>query len=141
MSLAALAVAGSALAAPLQASASPSTVPAPHITVHPTSVMVNQSVTVVGSGFAPKASVTLSECSKKTWIVPEYPCATGNQVTVRTNSAGGFRTVMKATLCPSIPVPPTALGIVEVCYIGELQPTGVDTIALVGAARITVSAP
>ena len=68
--------------------------------VKPNNVMVNTSVQVKGTGFAHKASVTLRECGRTFWIVPEEPCNTGNEVTVQTNARGSFTTSMKAEVCP-----------------------------------------
>ena len=50
--------------------------------VKPKDVMVTQSVRVKGMGFARRAAVTLRECGRTFWIVPEEPCNTGNEVTV-----------------------------------------------------------
>ena len=52
--------------------------------VKPKDVMVTQSVQVKGMGFARRAAVTLRECGRTFWIVPEEPCNTGNEVTVHT---------------------------------------------------------
>jgi hypothetical protein len=110
----------------------------PHITASPTHVMVNSPVRLVGTGFTPATTITLRECSAKTWVVPASPCLTTNEVTVTTNSAGGFRTHMKAGICPvATPGPITE----RTCYIGEPRPSGIDTITLVGAAKIVVSWP
>jgi hypothetical protein len=114
------------------------TTTAPHITARPTDVMVNSPVALHGTGFPPAATLRLQECSMKNWIVPENPCLTANSVTVTTNSRGGFTTAMKALICPAI-TPPVATQ--RTCYIGVPKPSGVDTVTLVGAARIVVSWP
>jgi hypothetical protein len=111
---------------------------APHITARPTDVMVNSPVALHGTGFPPAATLRLQECSLKNWIVPEDPCLTTNSVTVTTNSRGGFTTTMKALICPAV-TPPVLTR--RTCYIGVPRPSGIDTITLVGAARIVVSWP
>ena len=111
----------------------------PHIAANPTHVMVNSPVALRGSGFPPDTRITLAECSATAWVVPFSPCLTSNTVTVRTDSAGSFRTHMTARICPAVSpgVTPTQ----RTCYIGEPVPQGVDTISLVGAAKIVVSWP
>ena len=65
---------------------------------------------------------------------------TTNAITVTTDALGGFTTPFKVQLCPRTtpPVPPVTE---ETCYIGEPHPRGIDTVALIGAAKITVSYP
>lgn len=125
---------GAALLAPAAyGSATP-----PHISAHPTNVMVNQTVTLYGSGFAPNATLTLAECSATHWVVNQNPCLSDNQVAVTTSRTGSFLTTMKAGICPgTATTPPTQ----RTCYIGAPKPSGLDTIRLVGAARIVVSWP
>jgi hypothetical protein len=115
----------------------------PKIVLDPTSAMVNTTVKVRGKGFAPNASITLAECSKTAWSLPEAPCVDGNQVTVTTNANGKFHAKMTAKLCPVGPtvVTPGTPVTQETCYIGQLTPTGIDTLALVGAAPIQISWP
>jgi hypothetical protein len=111
----------------------------PHITARPTDVMVNSTVSLRGSGFPPGTTLTLAECSTKQWIVPSSLCLTTNTVTVHTNSTGGFKSRMVAEICP--PHPPVTPPTQRTCYIGEPVPSGIDTITLVGAAKIVVSWP
>jgi hypothetical protein len=116
----------------------------PKIVLDPTSAMINTTVEVHGKGFAPNASITVAECSKTTWSLPEQPCVDGNQVTLTTNANGKFKTTMKVGLCPSGPTPVVSTGTPvtqRTCYIGQLTPTGIDTLALVGAAPLMVSWP
>jgi hypothetical protein len=108
----------------------------PTITVKPNNVMVNMLTQVTGRNFVPHQKVTLAECSRTTWIVPQNPCDTNNGKTVIANSLGGFVTRMKVEACPAI-VP----GISEQCYIGQPRPTGIDTIALQPDAGIVVTFP
>jgi hypothetical protein len=113
----------------------------PKILAKPDSVMVNQSTTLRGSGFPRHSAVTLSECSRETWMAPQDPCEEGNEVTVETNARGAFKTSFKAMLCESSTTPAAAGPTERTCYVGEIQPTGVDTIALLGAVRISASYP
>ena len=68
--------------------------------VKPGDVMVNTIVTVTGKGFAPNSSVTLRECGRTSWLVPEEVCNTENAVTVQTGRGGRFATPFKAQVCP-----------------------------------------
>jgi hypothetical protein len=113
----------------------------PKILAKPDSVMVNQSTTLIGTGFPKRSEVTLSECSRETWIAPQNPCEETNQVTVKTNGTGAFKTSFKALLCEPSSTPPNAGPTERTCFIGEIQPTGVDTIELLGAVRISVTYP
>jgi hypothetical protein len=45
---------------------------------------------------------------------------------------------MKVETCPGVAVP---VGVSEVCYIGVMKPTGIDTIALLPNAKIVVTFP
>ena len=118
--------------------ASAATAAAPHIVAKPTHVMVNQQVALQGRGFAPDVSLTLLECSETHWIAPKNPCLSDNSITVHTTASGAFRARMKAEICPAASSPPQTE---RTCYIGVPHPTGVDTVQLVGAARIVVSWP
>ena len=109
----------------------------PTITVKPNDVMVDTYTTVTGRNFLAHQRVTLAECSKKTWIVPQNPCDTNNGKTVTANSLGTFVTRMKVEACPRI-VP---AGISEQCYIGQPKPTGIDTVGLQPNAGIVVTFP
>jgi hypothetical protein len=104
----------------------------------PNDVMVNTSVEVKGAGFARKASITLRECSRTFWIVPEQPCNTGNEVTVQTNAHGGFTTSIKAEVCPE---GEAGKAITErKCYIGVAK-FGEDTVELSPSAKLIVTYP
>src|SRR5271166_6401879 len=91
------------LVTPLWALASPasavSPVP-PSITANPNNLMVNSHTVLTGTNFPPATKLTLTECAKTNWIVPQDPCNTGNTVNVTTNPLGGFRTKFKAEVCP-----------------------------------------
>jgi hypothetical protein len=101
--------------------------------------MVNTATKLYGKNFAPSTTLTVKECAEKNWIVPQDPCDSTNSVTVTTNAEGQFRTKFTVQTCSSgSDVSP---GFSEKCFIGVPTPSGVDTISLVGAARITVTGP
>lgn len=106
------------------------------IMVKPNNVMVNTSVQVKGSGFAHKASITLLECGRTFWIVPEEPC--GNSVTVQTNGSGHFATTMKAEVCPE-GMPGKEIT-ERTCYIG-VPKFGEDTGELSPSVKLIVTYP
>lgn len=108
-----------------------------HIIARPSSAMIYQTISLTGTGFARSSRVTLSECAGVDWIAPQDPCVSGNETTVQTNGAGRFQTTFKVALCEGITVPPTQ----RVCHIGEVLPSGIDTLELVGAAKVIVSYP
>ncbi len=114
-------------------------IPVPRITVTPASVMVNTQTKVSGRHFPANSSFTIAECSKTSWIVPMRPCATSNVIHVKTNAKGEFTRKMTAVVCPGGTT--GTPGFSEVCYVGEPVGTGIDTIALLGAAKITVTGP
>ena len=106
--------------------------------VKPHDVMVNTSVTVKGKGFAPKTLVTLRECGRTFWLVPEEPCNTGNVVSVQTSARGSFTTSMRAEVCPE-GMPGKAIT-ERTCYIG-VPKFGEDTVELVPFAKLIVTYP
>jgi hypothetical protein len=139
MALAVVALAGGAVAGAAGA-ATPTPTP-PHIVARPNNVMVNTTVKLVGTGFPPRATLTIEECGQTTWIVGQQaPCDTNNTITVVTNRYGRFAGLFKVELCPrsQATTPPITQ---ETCYVGNPQPRGIDTITLVGAAKITVTYP
>lgn len=109
----------------------------PHISAKPSNLMVNQSTTLLGSGFPKHASITLRECASASWIVPQQPCIEGLAVTVQTNGSGHFSTQFKVGVCEGASSGPTQ----RTCYIGVPRPSGIDTMELVGAVTIQVSYP
>lgn len=111
----------------------------PHITAHPSSVMVDQDTRLTGRNFAPHATLQVTECSETSWIVPQSPCDTTNTVTVTTNAKGGFKASLEALVCPG--TGGSSPGFAERCYVGVPQPFGVDQVRLLGAAAITVTGP
>jgi hypothetical protein len=117
---------------------SPAWAATPHITATPTDPMVDTPVSLAGSGFPHSATFTLQECSSKDWVVPANPCLITNRVHVHTNAEGAFNATMTAQICPAS-TPPFRTR--RKCYIGEPVPSGIDTITLVGAAKIVVSWP
>ncbi len=111
----------------------------PKIVAHPASVMVNTATKLFGYNFPADSKLTIEECSKTGWIVPQNPCDTTNEIHVTTNSAGSFVHKLTAQVCPGgvTKLP----GFQEICYVGEPKPSGIDTVFLVGAAKITVTGP
>jgi hypothetical protein len=87
---------------------------------------------LAGSGFAPNTRYHVAECSQTSWVVTQNPCV-GPGVDVVTSSAGAFSHGFVVEPCAT----PTA-SLVGTCYIGVPQVSGVDTVELVAAARITV---
>jgi len=108
------------------------------IKVKPNDVMVTTSVQVKGSGFAHKAPITLRECGRTFWLVPEEPCNTGNEVTVTTNTHGSFVASMKAEVCPE--GMPRKEITERTCYIG-VPKFGEDTGELSPSAKLIVTYP
>jgi len=135
-----VAVACLVCAAALAAGTQPSQAKGRHakLKLKPDNAMVNTQVKVKGSGFARRASVTLRECSATFWIVPQDPCDTGNEVTVRTNAHGSFVTSMKAEVCPE--GEPGEQITERRCYIG-VPSFGEDTVELSPSAKLTVTYP
>ena len=126
------------LTSPLAASAGAQT--DPHIRAHPGSVMVNHAVSLRGFGFPSNAAVQLTECSRPSWIAPQQVCSTGNSRTVRTDRRGAFVASFVMDLCPKSK-PSSGPVTARTCYVGEVKPTGVDTLELVGAVKVTVTYP
>lgn len=116
----------------------------PHISANPTGTMVNQAVRLRGSGFAKNAQITLSECSRKSWAPSQGQCLASNEVTLRTNGAGAFKTSLQAQVCeaPSTGATRARKGPTErSCYIGEVEPGASERAVLCGAVKIHVSWP
>ena len=110
----------------------------PHIVAKPNNLMVNTKTTLTGTGFPVKTKLTIQECSTNFWIAPQNPCSTTNKITVQTDSHGKFVRQFRVALCGGKRGPgPTS----QICYIGEPHPEGVDTIRLLGAAKVTVTYP
>jgi hypothetical protein len=110
----------------------------PHIVAKPNNLMVNTKTTLTGSGFPAKTKLTIAECPGTNWIVPQNPCVKNNAVSVVTDSRGRFTRQFRVELCGGKRGPePTS----QICYIGDPHPEGVDTITLIGAAKVTVTYP
>jgi hypothetical protein len=137
--VAALTLTGGAVVGLSSLSAASTPAASPRIVAHPHSVMVNGSTTLTGTNFKPRKSVTIKECSEKTWIVPQDPCDSTNSIVVKANGQGGFTSSFTVQTCPDGTTTPP--GFSERCYIGDPTPSGIDVITLVGAARITVTGP
>ena len=124
---------GGPLAAP--ASAQPRR---PHIAAHPNDLMVNTATQLTGTGFAPGTTLSVKECSIKNWPVMANPCQSANAITVVVYAHGRFSHSFDVTLCGGKHGPfPTS----QICYVGVPRPNGIDTMRLVGAARIIVTYP
>jgi hypothetical protein len=121
------------------AAASAAAKPKPHIVATPNNVMVNSTVKLVGTHFPANATIVLRECGKSTWIAPQNPCDK-KKITVSTNKHGRFTDSISMGLCPRSPWPGHPVNELR-CYIGEVQPTGVDVIDLVGHVRVIVTYP
>ena len=113
----------------------------PHIVAKPNNAMVNTKISLTGTGFAAHTKLVVKECSSTNWVVvAQHPCDTDNTISVTTDRHGRFTSRFKLELCPrSNPGPGPVTK--ETCYIGNPQPRGVDTITLVGAAKVTVTYP
>jgi len=139
-SVAVLAAAGAFACSAIAQDAAAQITPAPHIVARPNNLMVNGTTQLTGTGFPADSQVHLQECGSATWIAPENPCDSTNEVTVMTGPTGRFATLFKVELCPR-KLPPKPPVTREKCFIGEPQPTGIDTIGLLGAAKIIVTYP
>jgi len=110
----------------------------PHIVAKPNNLMINTKTTLTGSGFPAKTKLTIAECPGTNWIVPQNPCVKNNTVSVVTDSHGRFTHQFRVELCGGKRGPePTS----QICYIGDPHPEGIDTITLLGAAKVTVTYP
>ena len=112
----------------------------PHIVAKPDNVMVNTKVMLTGTGFKALTKLVIKECGSTNWVVTQHPCDSDNTISVVTDAHGRFVKVFKVELCPRSK-PASGPVTQETCYIGNPQPHGVDTISLVGAARVTVTYP
>ena len=113
----------------------------PHIVAKPNNVMVNTKITLTGTGFPARTKLAIKECSSTGWVVvAQRPCDTANAISVVTDRHGRFVHAFKVQLCPRLKIGPGPVTR-ETCYIGNPQPRGVDTITLVGAARVIVTYP
>lgn len=117
--------------------------PTPTIVANPDSVSQNSDTTLTGTNFPPDSTLDIDECSSTTWVVvAQNPCLTSNTIVVATNGTGGFFATLEAELCPGTsptPVSATAANFAQLCYVGEPEPNGVDTVGLVGAEAIVVT--
>jgi len=109
---------------------------AAHIVARPNSQMVNRSIKLIGTHFKANSTITIEECSKTAWIVPQDPCDTTNSIVVTTNGSGRFTSSFTVKTCPGGKTSPP-----QTCYIGDPMPSGIDVIDLVGSATITVTGP
>jgi hypothetical protein len=109
----------------------------PHIVARPDSVMVNSTTKLTGTHFSASKRITIEECGQTMWVVTANPCNAKSVMKVKTNAKGQFKTAFTVDTC----MPSATPGFSETCYIGELMPSGVDTITLEGAVAITVTGP
>jgi hypothetical protein len=114
--------------------------PAPHITVTPNNVMFDATVTLVGKHFAPNTNLHLRECGAKSWVVTEHACSKGH-TKVKTDNYGGFTTPFDVSICPMIRDWPGHPINERRCFVGDPTPSGVDTINLIGHARVIITYP
>ena len=113
----------------------------PRIVAKPSNVMVNTKITLTGTGFAAKAKLSIMECSNRNWVVvAQHPCVSDNKISVVTDAHGGFTRKFRVELCPRTTTGPGPVT-QETCFIGNPHPEGIDTMSLIGAARITVTYP
>jgi hypothetical protein len=111
----------------------------PHIVAHPNNVMVNTATKLIGRNFTPSTTYNVKECGKTNWIAPQNPCDITNSIVVTTTGRGQFKSSFTVQTCPS--GTNSQPGFSQTCYIGVPTPNGIDTITLLGAARITVTGP
>jgi hypothetical protein len=110
----------------------------PRIVAKPNNLMINTKTLLTGSGFPARTRLTIEECSMTNWVVTANPCDTTNKISVLTDAHGRFTRQFKVELCGGKRGPePTS----QICYVGDPHPEGIDTIALLGAARVIVSYP
>ena len=110
----------------------------PHIVAKPNNLMVNTKTTLTGSGFPAKTRIVIEECSITNWVVTANPCVRNNKISVLTDRHGRFTRQFRVELCGGRRGPePTS----QICYIGDPHPEGIDTMRLLGAARVTVTYP
>ena len=113
----------------------------PRIVAKPNNVMVNTEITLTGTGFASRAKLSIMECGSRGWVVvAQHPCVTDNKISVVTDAHGRFTHKFKVELCPRTSAG-TGPVTQETCYIGNPHPEGIDTISLIGAAKVTVTYP
>jgi len=113
----------------------------PRIVASPNDVMVNTQITLTGKGFPLHTRLRIKECSSTTWpVVAQNPCDSANKIWVHTRAHGRFSSPFSAELCPrtSTGTDPVTQ---ETCYVGVQEPSGIDTITLVGAAQVIVTYP
>ena len=134
-----LTIATGALAAgALSTSAGAISATPPHIVAKPANLMVNTKTTLTGSGFPSRTKLTIKECSITNWVVTSNPCVKNNTISVLTDAHGRFTRQFRVALCGGKRGPsPTS----QICYIGDPHPEGVDTISLLGAAKVVVTYP
>lgn len=113
----------------------------PTITARPDTVMVNTPTKLTGRNFPARTTETLVECSQTTWVVPADPCDTSNSVTVRTNARGRFTKRFTVDVCPAPSSATGAADLSQLCYIGVVHPSGIDTVSLQPVTGIVVTYP
>jgi len=110
----------------------------PHIVAKPNNLMINTKTTLTGTGFPANTKLAIKECPNTNWIVPQNPCVKNNGISVVTDAHGRFTRQFRVELCGGQRGPePTS----QICYIGNPHPEGIDTITLLGAAKVIVTYP
>ncbi len=110
----------------------------PKVSVKPHKVMLNTTVALKGSHFAPNTTLQILECGKTFWLAPSNPCLEDNATEVTTDAKGRFETTFKAGVCPE--AERIKMRTEVKCYVGAVK-YGEDTGELVGAGKLDVSYP
>jgi hypothetical protein len=129
---------GGALAASAQVAGHSAT---PKIVARPDNLMVNTTTVLTGSGFKPKTKLTIKECSQQTWVVPLKVCNNPNTVRVTTNARGRFKVKFTALVCPESRRGGIPAGFRRKCFVGVPTIQGIDTVTLLGVAKLVVTGP
>ena len=107
-----------------------------HIVAKPSTLKVNATTTLTGTGFPANTRLPIAECSKTSWATGQFPCNSSTQFLVVTDSHGHFVHKLKVTLCGG-KRGPTANS--QICFVGQPRPTNAKTVGLLGAVKVTVT--
>ena len=117
-------------------SATPADATGRHIVVKPSTVKVNATATVTGTGFPPHTRLPIAECSKTSWATLQFPCVRSTQSLVLTDSHGRFVRTLKVALCGGKRGPSANS---QICFVGQPTPTSSKVVGLLGAVKIIVT--
>ena len=110
----------------------------PRIVAKPNNLMVNTKTTLTGTGFPAKTKLTIEECSNHQLGRYRKPVRQEQQdLRPHRRTRQVHAAVPSGTLRWQARPEPTS----QICYIGDPHPEGVDTMTLLGAAKITVTYP